>query len=331
MANPEHLAILKQGIETWNTWRTAHPDVRRPDLSEADFTRAQLFGANLYAAILSEAHLTGANLRGSNLVAADLIAANLRCADLRGVDLSLAFLHSADLRGANLAWAIFKPTSIRGANLAGCRVGDTLFGDVDLSGVAGLDEVIHDAPSTIGIDTLYRSKGHIPDVFLRGCGVPEPMIEYARSLVTTPIQYYSCFISYSSQDEALARRLHADLRAAGVRVWFAPHDMPIGARVRPTIHKQVRAQDKLLLVLSASSLASQWVEDEVETALAKERAQNCEVLFPIRLDDAVMKATAGWAASLRNTRHIGDFTHWQDPAAYQAAFALLLRDLQATP
>jgi hypothetical protein len=43
------------------------------------------------------------------------------------------------------------------------------------------------------------------------------MIEYARSLVAaeSPIDYYSVFISYSSQDEALAKRLYADLQAQG--------------------------------------------------------------------------------------------------------------------
>ncbi len=31
MANPEHLAILKQGVEQWNKWKKEHPDVL-PDL-----------------------------------------------------------------------------------------------------------------------------------------------------------------------------------------------------------------------------------------------------------------------------------------------------------
>ena len=31
MANPEHLAVLKQGVEQWNKWKKEHPDVM-PDL-----------------------------------------------------------------------------------------------------------------------------------------------------------------------------------------------------------------------------------------------------------------------------------------------------------
>ena len=68
MANPEHLAILKQGVEEWNKWRMEQSDVM-PDLSEAD----------LYAADLS-----GANLRDADLREADTRAASFFRADRRG-------------------------------------------------------------------------------------------------------------------------------------------------------------------------------------------------------------------------------------------------------
>jgi hypothetical protein len=56
------------------------------------------------------------------------------------------------------------------------------------------------------------------------------LINYLPSLLNQPIQFYSCFISYSSKDQKFADRLHADLQNKGVRCWFAPHDMAIGAR-----------------------------------------------------------------------------------------------------
>ena len=87
--------------------------------------------------------------------------------------------------------------------------------------------------------------------------------------------------------------------------------------------------DKLLLVLSESSLASTWVKKEVETAFEQEALQNKLVLFPIRLDETVMQTSQAWAADIRRMRHIGDFTHWKDHDAYQIVFARLLRDLQA--
>jgi hypothetical protein len=40
MANPEHLQILRQGIEAWNQWRRENMDIT-PDLSEADLNEAR--------------------------------------------------------------------------------------------------------------------------------------------------------------------------------------------------------------------------------------------------------------------------------------------------
>jgi len=120
--------------------------------------------------------------------------------------------------------------------------------------------------------------------------VPEPFVVQTKALVAAmePIQFYSCFLSYSSKDQEFAERLYADLQQKHVRCWFAPEDMKIGERIRPRIDEAIRVHDKLLLVLTESSMKSAWVEKEVETAFEKERKQSRTVLFPIRLDDAVM-------------------------------------------
>jgi hypothetical protein len=381
MPNPAHLAILKQGAETWNAWRKANPDVR-PDLSQADLrerdlsradlskadlgdvalNHTDLSGAKLWQAWAWRAHLAGARLYGSELVQAylfgadltraDLQYANLTAADLTGANLTLADLRKANLMKADLSWATLREANLAGAMLleantsradlsqailVGSIAGDTLFVRLDLRSVIGLETVEHRGPSTIGIDTLYLSKGRIPEVFLRGCGVPDEITALAHEIARRGAPYYSCFISYSSQDDAFARRLHTDLQAAGVRCWFAPEDLSIGDRIRDGIDRAVCLHDKLLLILSAASVASQWVEQEVESALEKERALEEQsgakrtVLFPIRVDDAVMDADVAWARLIKNSRNIGDFTRWQDPVAYQSALARLLRDLQATP
>jgi len=49
MANPEHLEVLKQGVQQWNKWRGQHCRLL-PDFSEADLRRADLRGADLGAA-----------------------------------------------------------------------------------------------------------------------------------------------------------------------------------------------------------------------------------------------------------------------------------------
>ena len=106
--------------------------------------------------------------------------------------------------------------------------------------------------------------------------------------------------------------------------------MKIGDKMRTRIDEVIRLHDKLLLVLSEHSISSDWVEQEVETALEKERERKKNVLFPIRLDPSVMNIKTGWAAHIKRTRHIGDFSCWKEHDAYQGAFERLLEDLQAT-
>jgi hypothetical protein len=66
MANQEHLALLKQGVQAWNAWRQANPSIK-PDLSDADLKQARLEGANFQNVEFSDVNLSGANLSKANL------------------------------------------------------------------------------------------------------------------------------------------------------------------------------------------------------------------------------------------------------------------------
>lgn len=180
MANAAHLAILDQGVDAWNEWRDTHlgpkPDLRGADLTGRALLRIHFRDVDLREAILSQADLRGAGLGGAKLDKADLRGADLRGANLRGASLA-----GADLRGADLTEARLCETALDGANFSEATVGQTEFGDIDLSSALGLDAVKHWAGSTLGIDTLFRSKGTIPDAFLRGVGVPESFIALLHS------------------------------------------------------------------------------------------------------------------------------------------------------
>lgn len=325
MANPEHVEILRQGWEAWNNWRLKHHDII-PDLSGAD-----LSGADLRTANFSGANLEGTNLKRANLTLARLEGANLNGANLEGSTLTVANLEGANLNGARLLNVNFNMTRLDNADFTDTLLCFSLFGDTDLSNVKGLETVTHFDQSTIGIGTIYKSQGKIPEIFLRGCGVPESFIVQIPALVAAlePIQFYSCFISYSSKDHPFAERLHADLQNKGVRCWFAPEDLKIGDRFRDRIDESIRLHDKLLIVLSENSVSSPWVSDEVESAIEREHREGRTVLFPIKIDEAVTESQQAWAASIRRTRHIGDFTRWKEHDSYTRAFERLMRDLKA--
>jgi hypothetical protein len=264
MANPEHLAILEQGVKEWNKWRENNPHVV-PDLSGAQLTEAYLAKANLSQTNLNEANFSDAILREADLNKANLSGAWLRSADLGGAHLSGTNLHGAYLRetrltGAGLIEACLSGADLGGASLCGAYLSgadftqatawETDFTDVDLRDAKGLETIKHQRPSTIGIDTIYKSHGSIPRVFLRGCGVPDEFIAYIGSMVGRSIEFYSCFISYSTKDQKFAERLYSDLQGNGVRCWFAPHDIKGGRKIHEQIDEAIRLHDRLLLILS---------------------------------------------------------------------------------
>jgi hypothetical protein len=367
VADEEHVKRLKQGVADWNAWRDSPKVDRRDadlhdadlrgvnlrgvNLRDADLINANLSGANLNNADLSDASLRDANLSRANLSRANLNHANLRGANLSGdlsnADLSYAYLRGANLSGAtNLTYANLSHANLSGANLSGADLGATVllkanlsgadlskarlyetgFVDVDLTKAIGLETCLHNGPSTVDHRTLQKS-GPLPLSFLRGVGLPDNLIDYLPSLLNQSIQHYSCFISYSTVDEEFAKRLYADLQNNGVRCWFAPHDLPIGEDILGGIDAAVRLRDKVVLILSEHSIRSGWVKDEVTTAFEEEQKRGQRVVFPLRLDDAVMTTAEAWGSKLR-ARNIGDFLRWKDHDAYKKSFDRVLRDLQ---
>jgi uncharacterized protein YjbI with pentapeptide repeats len=316
--------------------KLSHADLMGAKLNHTDLYNAVLEGANLKDTSLLGAHLFNTVLRGADLnravlCSARLSHANLKDARLQGTNLDYAILEGADLSGADLSGAglihaNLKDARLQGANLSHTHLGETIFGNVGFTGVIGLETCKHQAPSVIDHRTLQNS-GPLPLAFLRGVGLPDNLIDYLPSLLNQAIQHYSCFISYSAKDDDFAKRIHADLQNSGVRCWFAPHDMPIGGKIRDEIDAAIRLRDKVMLVLSKHSILSTWVEDEVDQAFEEEQKRGQVVLFPVRLDDEVKATDKPWASKLRRARHIGDFTHWKDHDAYKQSFERVVRDL----
>ncbi|HST20532.1 MAG TPA: toll/interleukin-1 receptor domain-containing protein [Blastocatellia bacterium] len=272
--------------------------------------------------ILIPVYLSGANLSRANLNDTSLIRANLSDADLSGASLS----------GVNFSYSV-----LRGAKFANALMGEAIFANTDLSRAEGLDTVKHSGPSYISIDTFYKSGGNIPEPFLRGCGVPDDFITFARSLVVKAIEFYSCFISYSTKDEEFAKRLHSRMRDNHLRVWFAPEDIKGGQKTIEQLERAIQLHDRLLLVLSEQSMKSEWVMTEIRKARKAEIKENRRKLFPIRLVD--FETIKDWecfdadtgkdlAVELREY-HIPDFSNWKEHDSFKQGFSRLLRDLKA--
>jgi uncharacterized protein YjbI with pentapeptide repeats len=296
-------------------------------LKHANMHHANMQSANLNSARLDFADLSYAVLQDANLFRANLMRARLNRAILGFANLSEAKLNAADLNGASMLCVNLSKAELDFADLTDTILFSTVFGNVDLTHVVGLEKCKHMRESIIDHLTLQKS-GRLPLPFLRGVGLSDQFIDYLPSLLNQAIQYYSCFISYSSRDQEFAERIHADLQNNGVRCWFAPHDLSIGTKILDGLDAAIRVHDKVLLILSEHSIGSDWVEDEVKTAFEEERKREQTVLFPIRLDDAVIETKEAWAGLLRRDRNIGDFRNWKDHDGYKRTFERVLCDLK---
>jgi uncharacterized protein YjbI with pentapeptide repeats len=328
-------------------------DLREANLRRASFNLANLSEANLSESILTEADLSEAILKKAYLIRADLVRADLFEADLEKADFRWAFLIGTNLERANLTradfrWAYLIDAKLSEADLSEANLIETnlskadlkrvnfrdasaagsYFGDLDLSMAKGLHTIRHFGPSTVGIDTILRSKGQISESFLQGAGIPQRFIKYLMTLAREDFNQYSSFISCSNRDMDFAMQLQHDLQDNDLHCWMIPEDMKMGDKIQHNIEQSIRIRGKLLLILSRHVVASPWVEKEVENAFEIEIEKNKTILVPTMIDTAVMESDQAWAVDLRNSRKITDFTNWKNSETYSLALAKLLSDLK---
>ena len=329
-----------------------HANLIQANLSRARLNGANLRGANLSGAnlsnadldlaILSDVNFTGANLEGANLSRTNLTGANLTDATLTGADLSRAALTrtslvNATFKDTDFFEAVLHDSEVTGANFGGSIMGYTVFQNCDISGAEGLDQVRHDAPSTIGIDTLFRSGGKIQAEFLLGAGVSESLIAFQQSLQGVPVFQEACFISCTASDRSFAQSLQGELRAQGIRCWLFQDD----ARGNPLVDRHstsdeeevergVRVYDKLVVVSSQSALDSETIRNDINSAKDLQQSRDKWVLFLVAPDDTVVEPRGrGLARNLQGEHVVFDLRgRDSNTEVYQGELARLVEHLK---
>ncbi|MEI6236528.1 MAG: toll/interleukin-1 receptor domain-containing protein [Planctomycetota bacterium] len=348
MADPEHLTYAQQGSDAWNTWRRANPGIK-PDLTGATLCDHQWGNARMAYVDLSLSTLTKTNLRGGDFWRTDLNHSDLSHSDLSRSYFGRAQLHSANLSGADLSTARFVGSDLSGANLTHTKifhshfydtdlsgtdfshawVKETTFANVDLSKAKGLDSVKFIGPSSLGVDSIYRSHGLISTMFLRGCGVPEEFINTIPTLSFSSELAFSCFLCHSGMDRVFCEKLFGDLQANGVRCWLLPDDFAKGRGAQFKAHNPDLIYDKLLVICSKYALASDPVIREIERALeSQDRGERTRLLSITRDDFLAEKWTHPNKERVVETL-CSDFRHWEKPESYERALGKLLAALKS--
>lgn len=344
MPNYEHYNILKEGLNSWNPWRIENRDII-PDLSNCDldglylsefildnvnFEKSRIKNCDLSEATMSNCKLKGVAFIDNNFVANDMSYSDLSHSSLSSERLHQTTLDHCILKNADLLFATLSDVTLKSTNFKNVRIGYTSFLNVDFRGAKNLETLIHDAPSSIGIDSLFKSQGEIPIQFLKSCGIPSAFIEYIPSLVNQSIQYYTCFISYSHKDSSFSNRLYNDLQANGIRCWLFSEDAKWGSKVWDEIDKHIKMYDKLLVICSRDSLKSSPVLREIERALHKEDKEAKNVLFPISIDDYLFDSWENERKVDVVNKVVGDFAGWdKNIAKYNTSLRRLIEGLKA--
>lgn len=90
MANPEHIEILKQGVDVWNRWRAENVEIK-PDLSGRPLSESDLLKINLSDTILRWSSLNKCDLTEADFSRADLSGAKLRESNFSNANFEYAF------------------------------------------------------------------------------------------------------------------------------------------------------------------------------------------------------------------------------------------------
>lgn len=321
-----------RGVAEWNH-RRALGEFHPPNLSKANFAGALMDRIDLSYTNLEGANLTGAKLTGADLQRARLCDAvltdavltdaylqdtNLAGAKLSGVNFARTTLAHVDFEGATLDGASFVEAWMIGGRFVGASMKGAIFGRTYLSsvlqGALGLAEAKHLTRSRVALDTLRQTEP-LPDIFRRGCGIPDEDYALIRAQASKTEQFQSVFISYSHADQRAAEWLHRELQERGILSWLDSHDLKPGERILDVVDLAIRRHDRLLLCCSKQSLESWWVKDELRKAHERERSEKNSIIIPILFDRYLLEDWSDGLASDVRSRKAVDLTTWHSEGA----------------
>jgi len=299
MANIEHIKLLCQGVEAWNTHRNerdfvpdlTHVEIRSANLQGALFQQADFDGSIFSKVDFGDAHMEKARLNGVTVSRSSFRRAYLNDAELKGADFKRVCFEGADLSGtiafdlkirhANLTHAKFRKASLRYAHIYNSDVCG-----IDLQG-AELEHVIFKR-ATIEQD-------RITDLRQQGCGIelenmstPGEWVDWDSFDVRQGEDEFGVivhkgraywisegrwdfFISHASTDkEQIARPLAKALRARGQRVWFDDFEVRPGDSLAQVIDFGTSASVFGVIIVSHNFFGRKWTEAELD-ALTRKR------------------------------------------------------------
>jgi TIR domain-containing protein len=93
------------------------------------------------------------------------------------------------------------------------------------------------------------------------------------------------FISYSHQDSNFATELAAQLVKYKAKVWIDQWELHVGDSIIDRIQEAIEGSSALIIILSQSSIDSEWCKKELSSGLLRELEEKRVVVLPVLIED----------------------------------------------
>lgn len=93
------------------------------------------------------------------------------------------------------------------------------------------------------------------------------------------------FISYTSSDEKFANKLAADLSTYTSDIFYAKWNIKVGDSIVDKINLGLEKHDNIVVILSNSSIQSEWVKRELNSSLMRHLRDKTIKILPILIED----------------------------------------------
>ena len=138
------------------------------------------------------------------------------------------------------------------------------------------------------------------------------VLELGKLLNIEPLKdFYSVFVCFSARDEAFAKKISDCLKKRGVDTYFFKDRFRSG-EVKTVERQEIGARDKILVVISQNSIASDECQQELTLGIEKKQGRLNgsppnhpvkDIFIPIMIDNYIWEVTENMLEShLRNSR-----------------------------
>ncbi len=112
------------------------------------------------------------------------------------------------------------------------------------------------------------------------------------------------FVSHSSLDKEFANLVAARLRETDMEPWVDSENILVGDDILDSLGSGLKTMDLFVLIVSAASLSSSWVEREVKFAIWEEIKRKEALVLPFIVDHTAIEELP-WYLTKVHARHIG--------------------------